>query len=86
MKGYSSHTNSFVNIRNERFLVKFHFMNLQGIQFMTYERSAKIIYRNPQSQQQELVSAFEKEDILKWWMFDASAEDPQHTEPPSKIN
>jgi catalase len=32
VNGYGSHTYSFINARNERFWVKFHFKTLQGIQ------------------------------------------------------
>lgn len=52
---------------------------------MTYAGSAKIIYRDGESHQQELFYAFEKENFPKWWMFDAPAEDPQHKEPPLKV-
>ena len=85
MNGYGSHTYSFINARNEHFWVKFYFQAPQGIRCMTYEGSAKIIYRDRESYPQVLYYAFEKEDFPKWQMFDAPVEDPQHTEPPLKF-
>jgi len=85
MNGYGSHTYSFINARNEHFWVKFYFQAPQGIRCMTYEGSAKIIYRDRENLPQELYYAFEKADFPKWQMFDAPVEDPQHKEPPLKF-
>ena len=38
VNGYGSHTYSFINAKNERFWVKFHFKTQQGIQTMTNAR------------------------------------------------
>jgi len=43
VNGYGSHTYSFINAKNERFWVKFHFKTAQGIKNMTEKEAAKII-------------------------------------------
>jgi catalase len=42
MDGFSSHTFSLINARNERFWVKFHLKTKQGIQNLTREESIKL--------------------------------------------
>jgi len=47
VNGYGSHTYSFINARNERFWVKFHFKTLQGIQFMTNAEAEAVVAKDP---------------------------------------
>ena len=42
MNGYGSHTYSFINAKNERFWVKFHFKTNQGIQCIAPEEAGKL--------------------------------------------
>ena len=47
MNGYGSHTYSFINAKNERFWVKFHFKTNQGIQCMMPEEADKLAGQCP---------------------------------------
>ena len=69
MNGYGSHTYSFINAKNERFWVKFHFKTKQGIQCMTDEESAELIGKDRESQQRDLFHAIKKRDYPKWRMM-----------------
>jgi len=66
MNGYGSHTYSFINAKNERFWVKFHFKTLQGIQTMTDEESASIIATDRESHQRDLFQAIERGEFPQW--------------------
>jgi catalase len=64
--GFGSHTYSFINAKNERSWVKFHFRTLQGIQNLTNEEAAKIIADDRESNQRDLLEAIERKDFPKW--------------------
>lgn len=49
INGYGSHTYSFINEKNERFWVKFHFKTLQGIRYWTNEEAEKVVARDRES-------------------------------------
>jgi catalase len=66
MNGYGSHTYSFINAKNERFWVKFHFKTMQGIACMTNEESTKLIGEDRESHQRDLFGAIQKGDFPKW--------------------
>jgi catalase len=66
MNGYGSHTYSFINAKNERFWVKFHFKTMQGIACMTDEESTKLIGEDRESHQRDLFGAIQKGDFPKW--------------------
>ncbi|MGD8453901.1 MAG: catalase [Phycisphaerae bacterium] len=66
MNGYGSHTYSFINAKNERFWVKFHFKTLQGIQTLTDAESTEIIGRDRESHQRDLHESIAKGDFPKW--------------------
>jgi catalase len=66
MNGYGSHTYSFINAKNKRFWVKFHFKTAQGIQCMTEEEAAKIIGKDRESHQRDLFEAIENGKFPKW--------------------
>jgi len=66
LHGFGSHTYSFINAKNERFWVKFHFRTLQGIQNLTNEEAAKIIAEDRESHQRDLYEAIERKDFPKW--------------------
>jgi catalase len=66
INGYGSHTYSFINARNERHWVKFHFKTMQGIQYMTNEEAAGVVAQDRESSQRDLFSAIERGDFPKW--------------------
>src|SRR5689334_14555701 len=49
MHGFGSHTYSFIDARNERYWVKFHFLTQQGIQNLTDAEATEIIGRDRES-------------------------------------
>jgi catalase len=66
MHGFGSHTYSFVNGKNERFWVKFHFKTMQGIACLTDEESTRLIGEDRESHQRDLFASIEKGDFPKW--------------------
>jgi catalase len=66
MDGFSSHTFSFINAKNERFWVKFHLKTKQGIQNLTAEESVRLAGENPDQATEDLFQAIEKRDYPKW--------------------
>ena len=66
MNGYGSHTYSFINEKNERVWVKFHFKTMQGIQCMTDVEAAIVIGADRDSQQRDLFGSIERGDYPKW--------------------
>ena len=69
INGYGSHTYSFINAKNERFWVKFHFKTLQGIQNLTDAEAAKIVGGDRESHQRDLFEAIERRDFPKWKFY-----------------
>jgi len=66
MHGFGSHTFSFINAKNERFWVKFHFICQQGIKNLTDTEAEEIIGKNRESHQQDLYEAIENSEFPKW--------------------
>jgi len=66
LNGYGSHTYSFINDRNERFWVKFHFKTLQGIECLTDEEAAGLVGGDRESHQRDLFQSIENGDYPKW--------------------
>src|SRR6266700_1684814 len=66
MNGYGSHTYSFLNTKNERFWVKFHFKTMQGIACLTDSEAAQIVGNDRESHQRDLFEAIERGDFPKW--------------------
>jgi catalase len=69
MHGFGSHTFSFINAKNERYWVKFHFQTQQGIRNLTDEEAAKLIGDDRESAQRDLYEAIERKDFPRWKMF-----------------
>lgn len=69
INGYGSHTYSFINAKNERFWVKFHFKTLQGHKHWTNAEAAEVIGRTRESTQEDLFYAIERGDYPKWRLF-----------------
>jgi catalase len=66
MNGYGSHTYSFINAKNERYWVKFHFKTMQGIATLTDAESERLIGRDRESHQRDLHESIAKGDFPKW--------------------
>ncbi|MBZ7961396.1 catalase [Campylobacter molothri] len=66
MHGFGSHTYSFINNKNERFWVKFHFKTLQGIKNLSNKEAEELIAKDRESHQRDLYNAIEKGDFPKW--------------------
>ncbi len=68
VNGYGSHTYSFINARNERFWVKFHFKTMQGHKHWTNAEAAEVVGRTRESTQEDLFGAIENGQFPKWKM------------------
>ena len=66
LNGYGSHTYSFINDKDERFWVKFHFKTMQGIECLTDDEGGQIIAGDRESHQRDLYNAIENGDFPKW--------------------
>ncbi len=66
MHGFGSHTYSFINARNERFWVKFHFKSLQGLNFWTNAEAQEVVGRTRESTQEDLFGAIDRGDFPRW--------------------
>ncbi len=60
MNGYGSHTYSFINAKDERFWVKFHFKTQQGIQCMMQDEADRMVGQDPDYHTHQLFKAIEK--------------------------
>lgn len=69
MHGFSSHTYSFINAKNERHWVKFHFRTQQGIQNLTDAEAKLVIGDDRESHLRDLFDSIEKGDFPRWTMF-----------------
>lgn len=66
MDGFGSHTFSFINAKNERTWVKFHFKTLQGHKHWTNQEAAVIVGQSRESTQEDLFQAIGHGDYPKW--------------------
>jgi len=66
MHGFGSHTYSFINEKNERSWVKFHFITQQGIKNMTNDEGNAIIAQDRESSQKDLYESIENKNFPKW--------------------
>lgn len=66
MDGFGSHTFSFINAKNERFWVKFHFKTMQGHKHWTNQEAAEVVGRTRESTQEDLFQAIAQGDHPKW--------------------
>ncbi|MFC1729398.1 catalase [candidate division KSB1 bacterium] len=69
MNGYGSHTYSFINDKNERFWVKFHFKTQQGIECMMQEEADRIVGKDADYHTRELFEAIERGEFPKWTFY-----------------
>lgn len=66
MHGFGSHTYSFINDKNERFWVKFHFRSQQGIENLMDDEAEAIIGKDRESSQRDLFDTINKGDYPRW--------------------
>ncbi len=66
MNGYSSHTFSLINAKNELFYVKWHFKTKQGIKNLFREQAGELAGKDPDYAQRDLFNAIAKGDFPKW--------------------
>ena len=66
MDGFSSHTFSLINAKNELFYVKWHFKTKQGIKNFTAEAAEEMRGKDPDYAQRDLFDAIKKGDFPKW--------------------
>src|ERR1700732_4705824 len=66
MDGFSSHTYSLINEKNELFYVKWHFKTKQGIKNFTREEADHMKSVDMDHSQTDLFTAIEKGDFPKW--------------------
>ncbi|NNM60112.1 MAG: catalase [Legionellales bacterium] len=66
MNGYSSHTYSLINAKNERIWVKMHFKTCQGHKFYTNAESMEVIGKSRESFQEALFGGIERGEYPKW--------------------
>lgn len=66
MHGFGSHTFSFINAKNERYWVKFHFKSEQGIQNLSDSEAAELVGNDRESHQRDLLTAIDNKDFPKW--------------------
>ncbi len=69
MNGYGSHTYSFINAKNERYWVKFHFKTRQGVKCMLPEEADRIAGENPDYHTQELFNAIARGEFPQWTLY-----------------
>jgi catalase len=69
MHGFGSHTYSFINAKNERVWVKFHFKTQQGIRNYSNAEAAKLIGADRETHQRDLFDAIEHKDFPKWTLY-----------------
>src|SRR5260221_10274188 len=66
MNGYSSHTFSLINGKNELFYVKWHFKTKQAIKNFTREQADEMRGKDPDYAQRDLFEAIHTDDYPKW--------------------
>jgi catalase len=66
MDGFSSHTFSLINSKNELFYVKWHFKTKQGIKNFNAESAEAMKGKDPDYAQRDLFNAIAKGDFPKW--------------------
>lgn len=66
MNGYGSHTYSFINAKEERYWVKFHFKTRQGIRNMMQQEADRIAGEDPDYHTRQLFEAIERGEYPSW--------------------
>jgi len=66
VNGFGSHTYSFINAKNERFWVKFHFKVVQGIETWTNAEAEKVVGKDRESSQRDLFESIARGEFPQW--------------------
>jgi catalase len=66
MDGFSSHTFSLINAKNELFYCKYHFKTLQGIKNFHREEAIEMVGKDPDFSQRDLTDAIARKEFPKW--------------------
>lgn len=66
MNGYSSHTYSWINDKDELFWVKYHFKTDQGIDFLTQEDADRLAGEDADYHQRDLYNSIEDGNFPSW--------------------
>jgi catalase len=66
VNGYGSHTYSFLNTKDERFWVKFHFKTQQGIENFSAEEATRLTAEDPDWATRDLFERIKRGDFPKW--------------------
>jgi catalase len=66
--GFGSHTFSFINSKDERFWVKFHFKSLQGIANLSNAEAEAIVGKDREASQRDLFEHIQQGDFPRWKM------------------
>lgn len=66
MNGYSSHTYMWVNIKGERFWVKYHFKTDQGNDFLTQDEADRLAGTDGDYHRRDLFNAIKRGDCPSW--------------------
>src|ERR1700685_3879277 len=69
MHGFGSHTYSFLNARDERTWVKFHFRTQQGIENLTDAEAEALVGRDRETHQRDLFESIEAGRFPRWTLF-----------------
>ena len=69
MHGFGSHTFSFINAKNERCWVKYHFRTQQGIRNLSDGEAEELIGKDRESHQRDLLESIDRGDFPKWTLF-----------------
>jgi len=69
MNGYGSHTFSFINDKNERYWVKFHFKTRQGIRNMPPEEADRLAGQDPDYHTRMLFEDIENGRYPQWTLY-----------------
>jgi catalase len=69
MHGFSSHTLSMINAKNERLYVKWHFKTEQGIRNLSPTAATSLAGADPDYAQRDLFEAIERKDFPKWKVY-----------------
>jgi catalase len=69
MDGFSSHTFSLINAKNELFYCKWHFKTKQGIKNFDGDRASEMRGIDPDYAQRDLFDAIAKGDYPKWTVY-----------------
>ncbi|MBN2413488.1 catalase [candidate division KSB1 bacterium] len=69
MNGYGSHTYSFLNAKDERFWVKFHFKTKQGIQNMMQDEADRLVGKDADYHTRQLFETIKRGDFPKWTFY-----------------